>query len=114
MCVLPVRTPQDHSLPRLEVNGPKQDAFGVAARHRHFGLCPPQRPGTTKHGKEPEHGLVLTQEDRRGGSLPQFADYGPFFCARWGACSSEQERGRLQRNPMAFIRRRRVAGVMGQ
>ena len=88
--LLHVRTSEHHPMPRPQGHRPKQDAFGVVARNRHPGLLPPQRPGTAEHGKEPQHGLILTQEDRRGRQVPELADYGPFFCARWGAFSSEK------------------------
>jgi hypothetical protein len=53
-----------------------------------MGLFASQRPGTPQDRKEAQHRLILPEEHCVGWKLPEPADYGPFFCARWGAFSS--------------------------
>jgi hypothetical protein len=46
------RAPQDDAMPGTEIDGPKQDAFGVTPRNRDRRLFTLQSPGTTQDRKE--------------------------------------------------------------
>ena len=75
-------------MPSPEIDGTKQDAFGVTSCNGDMRLFALQRPGPSQDRKQAQHCLILPEEDGVGGELPEPADYRPFFCARWGAFSS--------------------------
>src|SRR5919198_1860524 len=78
--LLHVRATQEEPMPSTEIDGTKQDAFGVTPRNRDMRLFALQSPGTTQDGKEAQHRLILPKEHGVGRELPEPAHYGPFFC----------------------------------
>jgi hypothetical protein len=86
--LLQIWATQEEPMPSTEIDGTKQDAFGVTPRNRDMRLFASQSPGTTQDGKEAQHCLILPEEHGGGWELPEPADYCLFFCARWGAFSS--------------------------
>ena len=86
--LLHVRATPEDPMPGTEIDGTKQDAFGVTPRNRDMRLFALQSPGTPQDGKEAQHCLILPEEHGVGWELPEPADYCPFFCARCGAFSA--------------------------